>query len=110
MRPRSSVAVTVAGKVIDSNGVLADLLAKPSPLTVQDASGSTMVRLAGSPTAIGRPWSGRPTICAGRSLITLAISRQVSNPGLTMVCTTTDSAVCNPSIPGRAAANSQHFS
>ncbi|SHY01097.1 Uncharacterised protein [Mycobacteroides abscessus subsp. abscessus] len=49
------MAVTVAGKVIDSNGVLADLLAKPSPLTVQDASGSTMVRLAGSPTAIGRP-------------------------------------------------------
>src|SRR5262249_51418943 len=55
IRPRSSVAVTVAGNVIDSNGVLADLLANPSPLTVQVASGSTIVRLAGSPTANGRP-------------------------------------------------------
>ena len=53
--PRSSVAVTVAGRVIASNGVLADGSARSSPATVQVASGSTTVRLAGSPTSSGRP-------------------------------------------------------
>ncbi|CFE51569.1 Uncharacterised protein [Mycobacterium tuberculosis] len=47
---------------------------------------------------------------AGFSLITRAISRQLNKPGATIVCTTTDNAVCNPSMPGRAAANSTHFS
>ena len=84
--PRSSVAVTVAGKVIDSYGVLADRLASSAPATVQVASGSTTVRLAGSPTSSGRPWSGRPTMRAGFSLITRATSRQFSRPGSTMVC------------------------
>src|SRR5947209_8926691 len=53
--PRSRVAVTVAGKVIDSYGVLADRLARSGPVTVQVASGSTTVRLAGSPISRGRP-------------------------------------------------------
>ncbi|CKU71417.1 Uncharacterised protein [Mycobacterium tuberculosis] len=53
--PRSRVAVTVAGRLIDSNGVLADRLARSAPVTVQVASGSTTVRLAGSPTSSGRP-------------------------------------------------------
>ena len=53
--PRSRVAVTVAGRVIDSYGVLADRLASAGPVTVHVASGSTTVRLAGSPTSSGRP-------------------------------------------------------
>ena len=57
-----------------------------------------------------RGWHTPDTIAAGASLITLATSRQVSSPGFTIVSTTTESAVCSPSMPGRALANSQHFS
>ena len=46
---------------------------------------------------------------AGFSLITRATSRQVSRPGVTMVCTTTDSAVCRPSMPGRAVGELAHL-
>ena len=46
---------------------------------------------------------------AGFSLITRATSRHVSSPGRTIVSTTTDSAVCRPSMPGRALANSQQL-
>ena len=90
--------------------VFAERLASALPSTAQVASGSTTTRLAGSPTSSGRPWSSRPTMAAGFSLITVATPRQSSRPGATMVATTTDSAVCNPSIPGRATENSQHFS
>ena len=96
--PRNSVKVTAPGSVIDSYGVLSDLLASSDPATVQVASGSTTVRFAGSPTSRGLPWSGSPTMRAGFSLITRATSRQLSNPGRTIVSTTTDSAVCSPSM------------
>ena len=105
-RPRSTVATTVAGSRMPSYGVFAARLASPAPRTVHTPSGSTRVRLAGSPTAIGRPWSGSRPICAGRSDSTRATPRQSSRPGSTMVCTSTDSAVCRPSMPGRAAAHS----
>ena len=83
-----------------SNGVFAARLASVAPRTVHTPSGSTRVRLAGSPTAIGRPWSASRPICAGRSDSTRATPRQSSSPGSTMVCTSTDSAVCSPSMPG----------
>ena len=51
----AAVAVTVAGMVIDSNGVLSERLASSGPCTTQDVSGSTTARFAGSPTSIGRP-------------------------------------------------------
>ena len=53
--PRSSVSVTAAGNSIDSYGVLSERLASADPSTVQVASGSTTVRLAGSPISRGRP-------------------------------------------------------
>src|SRR5690606_26721800 len=106
IRPRRTVAVTAAGSRIPSKGVLVALLAIAAPRTVHTASGSTTANVAGSPTAIGRPWSARPAICAGRSDITRATPRQSSRPGSTMVCTTTESAVSSPSIPGLAVAHS----
>ncbi len=56
------------------------------------------------------PGRADPTMRAGFSLITRATSRHVSRPGRTIVSTTTDSAVCRPSMPGRALANSHIFS
>ena len=53
--PRNDLSVTVAGSSIDSNGVLSERLASFDPVTVQVVSGSTTVRLAGSPTSSGRP-------------------------------------------------------
>ena len=100
IRPRNTVAATVAGSRMPSNGVFAARLASVAPRTVHTPSGSTRVRLAGSPTAIGRPWSASRPICAGRSDSTRATPRQSSSPGSTMVCTSTDSAVCRPSMPG----------
>ena len=65
--PRNSVKVTAPGSVIDSYGVLSDRLASSAPATVHVASGSTTVRLAGSPISSGLPWSGSPDD-AGRVL------------------------------------------
>ena len=53
---------------------------------------------------------GNPTMRAGFSLITRATSRHPRSPGRTIDSTTTDSAVCSPSMPGRAFANSHIFS
>ena len=85
------------------------MLASAAPRTVQLASGSTSAGPPAPPTASGRPWSGSPAIRAGASLHTRATPRQSSRPVLTIVATT-DSAVCSPSIPGRAADHSQSFS
>ena len=83
-----------------------DRLASAAPRTVQIPSGSTRQNVAGSPTAIGRPWSASPPIRAGRSAMTRATPRQSSSPVSTQARTTTDSAVCSPSMPGFAAAHS----
>ena len=47
--------LVLAGSVVFATGVLDDRLARSDPATVQAASGSTRVRLAGSPTSSGRP-------------------------------------------------------
>ena len=74
------------------------------------AAGSTSTRLAGSPTAIGRPWAATRPISAGLVDIFSATCAQVSKPVSTMVCCTTESAVSSPSMPKAAADHSHSLS
>src|ERR1700730_12502433 len=99
-RPCRKVATTRAGSSIPAYGVLRLRLANDVGSTPQQARGSTRVRLPGRPFAGSWPWSVRPAICAGTRDIRSAMPSQPSSSA--SASTTIDSAVSNPSIPGRA--------
>ena len=109
--PRSRVAVTVAGSGHRLVRRVRRRAGQVPPTTVQvgvrvdDGQVGRLADLQG-PALIGQPDD------PGRVLAHHpATSRQLNRPGSTMVArATTDSAVCSPIMPGRALANSQHFS
>src|SRR5690606_21863894 len=104
--PRRKVATTRPGRVMPAYGVLRLRLASWVGSTVTRAAGSTRVRLAGAPGAGSWPWSSSPASRAGVRLIRSAMRFQ-SGPNTS---STTDRAVCSPSMPGRAAAHSHSLS
>src|SRR6516225_3658813 len=56
-RPRNTVATTRPGRVRPAYGVLRDFDASAAGEAVHRIVGSTTTRFAGSPIAIGLPWS-----------------------------------------------------
>src|SRR5690606_4495165 len=99
-RPCRNVATIRAGRVLPAYGVLRLREASAPGSTVQVASGSTSVRLAGLPSTGSSPCPARPAMRAGARDIRSAMPSQPSSARRTE--TTMESAVSRPSISGRA--------
>ena len=93
---------TGSGSSRPCQGLFRDSEAEAAPSTTARALGSTSTRLAGSPTASGRPCPASRAIRAGAYDIRSATCAQSSRPLVTIVSITTASAVSRPSMPGAA--------
>ena len=78
-------------------------------LGAADRGSGSIDQVAGSPTSSGRPWSVRPTMRAGFSLITRAPRASEQAPAPPSPGRHHGQRGLHPSIPAGPPANSQHF-